>query len=155
MNTPTRTAAAAFALMALAACQDRQVGRADANICQPFPAATGTGAPGSEAATLDDCLHRAAYRLARAGDGADIVAQATVAACGESLSRWNTTAVNTPATANGNGADSDTAVDLVTGQPTSQLAQRYQFAQGRALYYVVQARAGRCEVPAAAPAAPR
>lgn len=137
---------ATLALLLLAGCADRGRGGADASICAPFnAAATNIGAPGGEATALDDCLHRTAYRLARAPDSAEIVGQATVAACGETLSRWNTAAVSQPATA----AATDAAVDLVTGQSASQIAQRYQYAQGRALYYVVQGRAGRCEVPAA------
>lgn len=145
MRSSSMIGAVALIALGLAGCDDRRVGRADANICQtPNAAAASTGAPGSEAATLDDCLHRTGYRLARAADPAEVVAQATVAACGEALSRWNTQAVSQPQTAGG-----DTAVDLITGQPSSQIAQRYQFAQGRALYYVVQGRAGRCEVPAA------
>lgn len=152
MTPATRTTVGALALLALTACTDRERGRSDASICQPFnAAATTTGAPGGEAAALDDCLHRTAYRLARAGDPADIVAQATVAACGEALSRWNTTAINQPAAV----GTTDSAVDLITGQPSSQIAQRYQYAQGRALYYVVQGRAGRCDVPATGAAAPR
>ena len=136
----------AVVLLALAGCADRGRGRADAGICAPFNAvANNAGAPGGQAATLDDCLHRAAYKLARASDSADIVAQATVAACSDELSRWNTASVSTPVAA---GGTPDTAVDLITGQSASQIAQRYQYAQGRALYYVVQGRAGRCDVPA-------
>lgn len=145
-------ATALTAMLLLVGCEDRQLGRADAAICQPFSAApVNTGAIGGEASNLDDCLHRTGYRLARASDPADIVAQATVSACGDALSRWNQQAVSQPATA---GA-ADAAVDLVTGQSISQLAQRYQYAQGRALYYVVQGRAGRCDVPPAPAAAPR
>lgn len=130
----------------LAACTDRGRGASDASVCAPFNGAVAsTGAPGGEASVLDDCLHRTAYRLARAPDSAEIVGQATVAACGEALSRWNTAAVSQP----GGAGASDAAVDLITGQSASQIAQRYQYAQGRALYYVVQGRAGRCEVPAA------
>lgn len=136
-----------LAASALAGCTDRGRGAADAGVCAPFSGAVAnTGAPGGDASVVDDCLHRTAYRLARAPDSAEIVGQATVAACGEALSRWNTAAVSQ----RGSAGASDAAVDLITGQSASQIAQRYQYAQGRALYYVVQGRAGRCDVPATA-----
>ena len=128
----------------LAACDDHRTAAADAKICLPFTAATsGPGAMGGEAVALDDCLHRSAYRLARAEDGAEVVASAVVASCGDPLSRWNTATMNNPAQTD-TGAQT---TDLVTGQSAAPLAHRYQFTQGRALYYVVQARAGHCAVP--------
>ena len=145
----TRWIGAACLPLLLAACDDRRTPAADAKICQPFTAATaGAGPLGGEAAHLDDCLHRSAYRLARAEDGAETVAAAVVASCSDSLSRWNTSTVNGPNAADSGGE----TTDLITGQSASAIAHRYAFTQGRALYYVVQARAGHCAVPDAATA---
>ena len=44
-------------------------------------------------------------------------------------------------------------ISLVTGEPSTTLADRYQSAQSKALFYVVQARAGNCAPPPVAPAA--
>jgi hypothetical protein len=59
------------------------------------------------------------------------------------LSRWNQASL-------GQSANSgEQALSLTTGQPTNPLAEHSAFAQGRALFYVVQARAGRCSPPPA------
>ena len=44
-------------------------------------------------------------------------------------------------------ASPDSAISLVTGEPSTTLADRYQSAQSKALFYVVQARAGNCAPP--------
>jgi hypothetical protein len=141
-----------LALLALGACdQSGRMQKADAKICTPFkaaatPAASTTevapGPPADAAGEFDECLHRWGYRLARSDDGAEIAARAVVAACGESLSRWNTQALNqagpnTP----------QTTLDLHTGRSTTMLEQRYEYAQAKALFYVVQGRAGNCAAP--------
>lgn len=146
----------------LAACGERDE-RADATICTPFAAAPAApadptavapaaGPLAGEAAVFDDCLHRWAYRLARADDdSADVVAQATVAACAPALANWNQiTLTQAPATG---AAGGDTAVSLVTGDTATTVADRYDRAQNKALFYVVQARAGRCALPPKTPAA--
>jgi hypothetical protein len=132
---------------------DRRVGRADMAICTPFtaPAAatdpsgvTAVAVPGGgDASAFDDCLHRWGYRLARSEDPADVVGQATVAACAPALSRWNAATMSAPA------VGPDTAVSLITGESASTLAERYSTAQSKALFYVVQARAGNCAPPPA------
>ncbi|HEY3948935.1 hypothetical protein [Phenylobacterium sp.] len=146
--------AVAFAAAGLVACNDASSGMAaDGAVCQPFPktsAQTGTGTSaatppppvvaGDPAAALDDCLHRWGYALAHSSDDAPPVANAVLAACGPSLSRWNQAAlVSTPAAA--------PAPSLITGQPTTPLSEHFVFAQSRALFYVVQARAGKCAAP--------
>jgi hypothetical protein len=148
------------AVLAMAGCNGQPApSRA---ICTPFPAQPSTtgatvtavapeaaapgaaGAPAaspSAAASLEDCLHRWGYRLAGSPDPAPVVAQAAVAACGQSLSAWNVQSASEAQ----RGAQ---ALDVFTGQPTSSPAQHAQFAQSRALFYVVQGRAGHCLGPA-------
>ena len=139
-----------LAILALGACDRTQ--RADAKICTPFKAATpaanpsdvaaAPGAPTDGAGEFDECLHRWGYRLAKSEDAADIAARAVVAACGEALSRWNTQAL-TQAGPN----TSQATLDLHTGRSTTMLEQRYGYAEGKALFYVVQGRAGNCAAP--------
>ncbi|MEO6339417.1 MAG: hypothetical protein ABIO39_05220 [Caulobacteraceae bacterium] len=138
-----------LAILALAACDRPR--QADAKICTAFKAAApasnpdvvaAPSAPTDGAAEFDDCLHRWGYRLAKSGDGADVVANAVVAACGEALSKWNTQAL----TQAGPNAP-QTTLDLHTGRSTTMLEQRYAYAAGKALFYVVQGRAGNCAAP--------
>lgn len=138
-----------FAMLGLAACGGPGAAR---GICTPFPNANGAPASGAPApataasdpaAPLEDCLHRWAYSLAGASDTADQVANATVAACSGQLSRWNQQAM---APVTGASAQAE-AVSLITGEPTGPIAAHHDFAQSRALFYVVQARAGRCAPP--------
>lgn len=148
-------------VLGVAACSDRDDdgdSRGMAGICTPFAAAaTAPTDPsgvsvsgGGDGAAFDDCLHRWGYRLAGADDTADIVAQAVVAACAPALSRWNQS--NLAQVQEG----SDTAVSLVTGESQTTFGERYQMAQNKALFYVVQGRAGSCSAPDdAAPAAAR
>ena len=136
-----------------AGCADRDGGgRADAKTCTAFAATTPTNAadptavaaaPGGEAAAFDDCLHRWGYRLAKADDTSAVdVADAVVAACVPALARWNqSTLAGQPA------GTSDAAVSLVTGKTATTPEDRYEMAQGKALFYVVQGRAGNCKAP--------
>lgn len=149
----------ALAALSLSACSDAGSGATAKGICTPFPAAAAqaVGGPASVSASdpsapVDDCLHRWAYSLARSSDPAEAVAQATVAACTATLSRWNQQDL---APASGPGGDGQAgAVSLVTGQPTSAFVAHHEFAQGRALFYVVQARAGHCAPPPMAKGGP-
>jgi len=146
-----RTAAlvvlAALTTTSLAACEGRpgpKGAAAGGGICTPFAEPTALGAGSDPSTPLDDCLHRWAYRLAGASDPADVVGQAAVAACHPPLSRWNQQSL---------AADPGDAMSLTTGEPVSATAAHYDFARSRALFYVVQARAGRCPAPPPAPAA--
>ena len=158
MATSRVIAVAALATLGLAACNDtnRRAGVSGGgnSLCTPFagtPAAAagpaGTAVPAAPiadpSAAADDCLHRWGYALAASGDPADAVARATVAACGSALSRWNQQAMGptSPVPA------PTEAPSLVTGETTNPVAGRYVYAQGRALFYVVQARAGKCSAP--------
>ena len=98
---------------------------------------------GDAAGPTDECVKRWAYSLASSRDGADVVADAAVAACATALTAWNQTAMGV----SGAGG-SDQGVSAVTGQPTNALAEHANFAHSEALLYVVEARAGRCKPPA-------
>lgn len=151
--------AASIAALGLAGCNNaNRTGGGVAGICKPFPtaqAATTQGQPattlnatpgaGDPAAGLDDCLHRWSYTLAASTDPANLVADAALAACGDALSSWNQSALTA---ANAGGAVQ--APSLMTGEPTNPILEHHAFAQGRALFYVVQARAGHCAAPPAA-----
>ena len=148
----TLTAALALATMGLSACGDRDEGMTNAKICTDFKTNTAqAGAPAAasnDAATpVDECVRRWAYSLAGSRDAADVVAEATVAACSGALTRWNQAGVNQQAQAD--AAPPEQALSLMTGQPTNPFAEHSAFAHGRALLYVVQARAGRCPPPPA------
>jgi hypothetical protein len=157
----TLTLPVALAALSLAACNNPQGGGMASNrsICTPFPTTTVTttttttnGRPsapvvaapvvGDPAAAVEDCLHRWAYALAASPDDANQAATATVAACGSSISRWNQASLRV-----GDGGGPTEAPSLLTGQPTTPITEHFIFAQGRALFYVVQARAGKCAAP--------
>lgn len=148
MRAPTLTLAAA-AVLGLSACgPSASVGAR--GICTPFASAATQAmgpASGDASATVDDCLHRWAYSLARSTDPAEQVAAASVAACTGALSRWNQQNMGPPAGPGGESAAEP--LSLVTGQPTNAFAAHHEFARNRALFYVVQARAGRCAPPPA------
>jgi hypothetical protein len=152
--------AASAAALALAGCQGAHNGASasggGSNLCTPFPGATASattaaGAPATAAplatadpaTAMEDCLHRWGYALAGSRDDATHVAQATLAACQSVLVRWN----QQTASMGGPGAPPIEAPSLVTGQTTSPIGQHLAFSQDRALFYVVQARAGHCAAP--------
>lgn len=143
-----------LAALALAACSDQGRGsRTVAGLCQPFAGADGSTpalAAGDPAAGVDDCLHRWGYALAGSTDDAGVVADAVVAACSSNLTRWNQQALAPAALDPGQAAveTPQEAPSLLTGETTTPVAGRYAYAQGRALFYVVQARAGHCAAPA-------
>jgi len=153
MKRKALTAAVALAAMGLSACHDHGGGMVNSKICYDFRAtgANQTGAPPiaatDAAAPVDECVRRWAYSLAGGRDSADVVADATVAACGAALTRWNQAGLSQQAQDNANGPVQ--ALSLTTGEPTNALAEHGAFAHGRALLYVVQARAGRCAPPPA------
>lgn len=135
--------------LGLAACGETGPRTAAKGICTPFVSTTAQGvggpaaSPGADpSAPVDDCLHRWAYSLARSSDPADVVGRATVAACSAALTRWNQQGLGQP------GAETaGEPLSLVDGQPTNPFAAHHEFAQDRALFYVVQARAGHCAPP--------
>jgi hypothetical protein len=151
MGTRKLIAVSALAALGLAACNGKgegaRAGGAGSRLCTPFPDAAAAQNTADASAALDDCLHRWGYSLAASSDLAEAAAQATVAACTPALTRWNQQAL-TP-TAPGAPTADVSAPSLVTGQPTTPIAEHYSYAQNRALFYVVQARAGKCAPPPA------
>ena len=150
MNRNTVTVALALAAMGLSACDDHEGPMVNAKLCPDFTAANGqTGATpiaATDAASpVDECVRRWAFSLAGAPDRADVVAKAAVAACGAALTKWSQAGLNQQA--EDSGAGSSGALSLTTGEPTNPIAEHTAFANGRALLYVVQARAGRCAPP--------
>jgi len=151
-QTTTRIGLALVAAAMLSGCERSATSAsADTRICTPFASTSGASGPttpvpgapmaGSNAAVVDDCLHRWSYRLAGASDSADQVGKAVVQACSENLTAWNTEAMNN------RDPRGPEYVDSATGRPMSPADRNSQYAQGKALFYVVQARAGHCVVP--------
>ncbi len=143
MKRNSIAAVLALAALGLAACDERHDMAANPKVCADFkPAAKpATVVAGSEgAAPVDDCVRKWAYSLASSHDPAAAVAEATVAACNTQLARWNQQALSQP------GSDVE-ASSIITGAPTTPLAEHSSFTASRALFYVVQARAGRCGPP--------
>jgi hypothetical protein len=161
----TLASVAMFSAAALGAC-NRQGASADgthltltgSKYCTPFPTATassnatsgGLAAPAAAsdpAAAFDDCIHRWGYALAPSRDPADVVAQASVEACNSILMNWSQQAMGqsgmseAPMRGGGQGMQQQ--------QQPSPMAQQMHAAEGRALFYVVQARAGGCGAPPA------
>ncbi|HZZ31124.1 MAG TPA: hypothetical protein VFE10_03950 [Phenylobacterium sp.] len=138
---------AAAALLTLAAltlggCEERHEMASNPKLCADFKqtAAAPIVAGAEGAAPVENCVKRWAYSLAGAHDAAGAVAEAAMAACNVQLARWNQQTLNQP------GADVE-ADSITTGQPTTPLAEHSAFAASRALFYVVQARAGSCAPP--------
>jgi hypothetical protein len=128
--------------LGLAACEPAAKTGGNAKICADFKTAKAAPVVGGDgAATMDECLKRWAYSLAPSRDDAEVVAAAAKSACGAQLSRWNQQIVNQPGAADGESAS------ILTGEPTTPLAEHNAYADRRALFYVVQARAGRCAAP--------
>ena len=141
------------ALLALGACSNPRAMAANDKICVDFKhpkVAAPVGVAGgvsADAAAVDNCVRRWAYSLASSRDDAGTVAEAASAACNTQLSRWNQQALAQP------GAD-EASASLISGEPTNALAEHANFSHSRALFYVVQARAGNCAPPPAADGVP-
>lgn len=106
-----------------------ETGSPNPGVCVPVPPPRAGNAPNSyeQAVHRDECIHRWAYRLAPSRDAADLVAGAVVGACRPQIDR--------------------SATMLAEGNENSEsyyLAEMDRVARERALYRVVQARAGNC-----------
>jgi len=137
-----------LAALALTACS-RSAGPApNTKICFDFkqPHTAAAGMP-EAAVAVDDCVRRWAYSLAASRDDAAAVGEAVAAACASKLTRWNQDALAQP------DGDAESA-SLTTGQTTTPLQEHNVFMHQRALFYVVQARAGNCPAPPAKDGAP-
>jgi hypothetical protein len=110
---------AQVAALTLTACSAGSPSGPDDRICST-PAAQTPGAWGT-------CVHRWSYKLAGSPDPARVVAEAAVTACADAIAYQV------------NEAAADERLELST--------QITEAAPGIALFHVVQARAGRCEIP--------
>lgn len=119
-----------LALSGLLASSCGQIGnsQSDDRICATPPTEIAQGAWG-------DCIHRWAYRLARSPDRAETVAEATVAACGDAIA-WQ---INNADESNLSAAGAAGRIALSNEIMAS--------APKLALFHVVQARAGNCDIP--------
>lgn len=162
-------AALLLAAGALGACHHggQAYGPTNGALCRPFHTDSAPLNTNDQAAVFDDCLHRWAYSFAPARDQADVVASAVNAACAVNLTHWNQQTLSQqslsqqslaqqgmpqPAAPTAGAApEQGGATDLATGQPTDMISARAQFAQSRALFYVVEARAGGCAPPSGKP----
>ena len=130
--------------LGLTACGETRAVAANSKICFDFKAPK-TAAPiaGDDgAAPVEDCVRRWAYSLAPSRDAAETVAGAVAEACTVQLTRWNRQTLSQP----NNGGES---ASIVTGEPTTPIGEHNAFTRSRALFYVVQARAGACAPPPA------
>jgi hypothetical protein len=150
-NTSTfRLVAAIGCIAALGGCENtRQSAKSNPGVCINFSktapagnAAAPAALPQEGVAGLEDCIQRWSYSLAPSRDEAPVVADAVVSACGVHLTRWNQQIINSPQA-------STEGASITTGQPTNPIAEHYAFTRNRALFYVVQARAGNCAPPPA------
>lgn len=145
MDIKVATAMAVITALSLAACDNGSGRRTNSGICANFKGNSGTNstpaplAINDGASPVDECVRRWGYSLASASDSADVVADAVVVACGAVVSRWNEATLSRPSSGEG--------ISLATGQPSNPLAEHSAFARGRAVFYVVQARAGQCAPP--------
>jgi hypothetical protein len=156
-KTKILIAAVSVAALGLAACEGgdnrrrNNVAAGGDGLCKPFTGTAQAATPGmgmDGGLAVDDCLHRWGYTLAKAEeDDAGSVAQAVVAACSAPLARWNQQSLANAAAMSGDR--SLEAPSLLTGENTNPIAEHNSFAEGRALFYVVQARAGDCDAPRA------
>jgi hypothetical protein len=148
---PARGLGAALIAIGLASCGPSDHGgdltAGAAGLCTPFKTedaaarpANPSAATGSSAA-VDECLHRWGYALATAKETVDVVATATVTACSSAIANWNQQGLSQA------GQQPTDAQSLTTGEPTDLLGEHAQYAQSQALFYVVQARAGKCAAP--------
>lgn len=121
-----RLGLAALACAALTGCGASPVN--DERVCQtPAPIEAPlkgivTAAETAPAANALACVHRWAYRLAGSDDPADVVARAATAACRDPIELWR-------------------------AQENFPTASREDRIHERALFHVVQARAGHCLIP--------
>ncbi len=128
-----RTAlAAAMALFAMG-CSELKTSMAEAgggeSLCAPVPAPRNDQAANAyqQAVQRDECIHRWSYRFAKVPDSAESVVGAVIGACRAQIDR--------SATMLGEGDDA---------AERFYLAEMEKAAKERALYRVIQARAGNC-----------
>ena len=118
---------------ALASCGEVRTSLAEADgeqgLCMPLPEVRREPAGNAyeQAVQRDECIHRSSYAFAAAPDSADAVVGAVIGACRVQIDR--------------------SATMLGGGDPEAEkwyLAEMERAARERALYRVIQARAGNC-----------
>lgn len=128
-----RTPAILLVAAVSAGCSDLRSSLAEAQgeqgICAPVPALRQEPAANAyqQAIQRDECIHRWGYRFAAAPDPAESVVGAVIGACRAQIDR--------------------SATLLGEGDPEAEryyLAEMERVAKERALYRVIQARAGNC-----------
>ncbi|HZG46913.1 MAG TPA: hypothetical protein VEZ41_11715 [Allosphingosinicella sp.] len=122
------------AASALGACSDTrislaEVGRGEAGLCAPVPTLRQDPAVNAyqQAIQRDECIHRWSYLFAPVADSAEAVVGAVIGACRAQIDR--------------------SATLLGEGDPDAErwyLQEMERVARERALYRVIQARAGNC-----------
>jgi hypothetical protein len=132
---------------------DSHVASASTGYCATFKTSSGAGAQntpiGDPAAAVDDCIHRWAYVLSRGHDPADVVAHATMEACSTALASWNQQGMSTAQPDQIDAPPRYARRGQASDQSANPMAQRMGMVNAKALFYVVQARAGNCELPPA------
>lgn len=130
---PLRTAVVAALALLATACGELKTSMAEAgggeSLCAPVPAARTDQAANAyqQAVQRDECIHRWSYRFAKVPDSAESVVGAVIGACRAQIDR--------SATMLGEGDDA---------AERFYLAEMEKAAKERALYRVIQARAGNC-----------
>jgi hypothetical protein len=133
VSTRSRKRLALIALISLAGCSDMQSAlsgsSARAGLCTPVPPARQEAAANAyqQAIQRDECIHRWAYSFAGVRDDADSVVGAVIGACRAQINR--------------------SATLLGEGDAEAErfyLEEMEAAAKERALYRVIQARAGNC-----------
>ncbi len=128
-----RIAAAVATSLALAACSEVRTNLAEvggeAALCAPVPALRRDPAANAyqQAIQRDECIHRWSYLFAHVPDSAESVVGAVIGACRAQIDR--------------------SATILGEGDPDAErwyLQEMERVARERALYRVIQARAGNC-----------
>jgi hypothetical protein len=133
---------------------DGQAATTASGYCTAFRTTNAAGAQNSAVAdpsgALDDCIHRWAYVLSRGHDPADVVAHATLEACSANLAAWSQQAAGASQQDQGGQSPRYDRRGEAGGEATpNPMAQQMGMVDAKALFYVVQARAGNCELPPA------
>ena len=130
-------------LVALTGCQRAAN---DQRICTtPVPLADFSAESKKPAALrLDECVHRWSYRLAGSADPADTVAKAVLGAC---ETPFNQTVIDWPDDDLLQIKDREQRIAAIRQAQTEGEAYLAKTYASKALFHVVQARAGRCTVP--------
>lgn len=109
------------------------------------PAPSDDGSVAVKQQKANTCVHRWAYKLARSPDPASVVAEAVMGACRETLLPLTYALYELGQT------DETTNPDLALSERTGRhipLGQDvYDDMRATALFHVVQARAGKCNIP--------